>query len=712
MPHDEHIVDSDAHFKIDGKTRAVSNTQEIKTMVVQGDYKSERFTFELPKIIDGHDMSQTTTIQIHYINISSSTREQSVGVYEVDDVTTETSDDKDIIVFSWLLSGNVTKYVGNLSFAIRFVYFDSLGDISYAWNTVVYSSITVSATINNGEEVVEEYTDILQSWYTRLFGEGESYLSAFQAIDKSVKANASSAEESKNSASQSAEAAANSEKIATNAAKESLGIRTLYSAVRPDLNGNLDPSSDMVVGPSESVSFTSNRNRLSNVTVHGYTIQEGEGDASPDNVREIKNAGKFNKIAVIDGTNGFYIRTVENGLVVADVSGISDVTKNSKVVSTYLKAFSLEDETTKEGIRAFSSSSGFAVSIKQSKLTGTDESAVKAYFSARPLTVGHQSTENTGKFYTGIEVQQGDEYRCKIIELQAPLHKGDTLETNVQSEYDLEYIFDGTEDWASASSYQSSFKLLLKTGGYVPGIQASNNYQQRTSGTIYANDGCYVNADTIFITDSSVKSVSDFKALLASKKTVNNPVRLFCKSVSGGTLKNIKREKYVKSTHTFTGNETINLSQDQYPRFIISLDKNAQALWNIKLLSSHFPIAEVKNDTDTQGLGVFGDSAYLRWTGIDTVEQLKELFSQQVSEGTPVTIEYELAKPEVYADEPIIVEHPSGTTTVNSESSSNVSVGFKPFQDGGDAETISGHTWQDILSAIDEAVKASSQTET
>ena len=142
------------------------------------------------------------------------------------------------------------------------------------------------------------------------------------------------------------------------------------------------------------------------------------------------------------------------------------------------------------------------------------------------------------------------------------------------------------------------------------------------------------------------------------------------------------------------------------------MDKNAQALWNIKLLSSHFPIAEVKNDTDTQGLGVFGDSAYLRWTGIDTVEQLKELFSQQVSEGTPVTIEYELAKPEVYADEPIIVEHPSGTTTVNSESSSNVSVGFKPFQDGGDAETISGHTWQDILSAIDEAVKASSQTET
>lgn len=34
------------------------------------------------------------------------------------------------------------------------------------------------------------------------------------------------------------------------------------------------------------------------------------------------------------------------------------------------------------------------------------------------------------------------------------------------------------------------------------------------------------------------------------------------------------------------------------------------------------------------------------------------------------------------------------------------------FQDGGDSETISGHKWQDILSAIDEAVKAASQTET
>lgn len=44
--------------------------------------------------------------------------------------------------------------------------------------------------------------------------------------------------------------------------------------------------------------------------------------------------------------------------------------------------------------------------------------------------------------------------------------------------------------------------------------------------------------------------------------------------------------------------------------------------------------------------------------------------------------------------------------------SRNLKIPHDAFQDGGDSETISGHTWQDILSAIDESVKAFSQTET
>lgn len=154
------IYDTDNHFTIDPVTRALTNELHRKTSLIQGDHNSERFTFELPKEIEGHDMTKCNVVQVHFNNIDSLTKEQSKAFYNVTDL----EESGDTLVFSWLISSEATKYVGLLSFVVRFSCVDAAGKVHYVWNTAVYSNITVANGICNTEVVLEEYTDILSGW--------------------------------------------------------------------------------------------------------------------------------------------------------------------------------------------------------------------------------------------------------------------------------------------------------------------------------------------------------------------------------------------------------------------------------------------------------------------------------------------------------------------------------------------------------------------
>lgn len=168
MAHLHDVSDTDIHFKIDGVTRAIMNPDQIKDMIVQGDHNSERITFELPRYIDGHDMTLCDVVQIHYLNIENRTRKTYTGIYEVDDLEVS-NEDSDTLTFSWLISRNATQYVGPLNFAIKFeCTVDAI--VEYSWNTIVYSELTVAESIDNMETVSNDYVDILKRWYDQLFG--------------------------------------------------------------------------------------------------------------------------------------------------------------------------------------------------------------------------------------------------------------------------------------------------------------------------------------------------------------------------------------------------------------------------------------------------------------------------------------------------------------------------------------------------------------
>lgn len=170
MAHLHKIYDNDVHFKIDPNTRLFSNVGEVKSTISQGDHNSERITFEIPRTVDGHDMSLCDKVEIHYLNFNTSTRESVKDVYQVEDLQVS-EEDENIVEFSWLLSGNSTKHNGDLSFSISFKCLSG-EEIVYKWNTLIYSKITVGESYNYSQTVAQLYADVLEKWKLELIEAG------------------------------------------------------------------------------------------------------------------------------------------------------------------------------------------------------------------------------------------------------------------------------------------------------------------------------------------------------------------------------------------------------------------------------------------------------------------------------------------------------------------------------------------------------------
>lgn len=166
MPHRHKIYDTDPYFSINALTRIIKNETSSKITLIQHDHNSERFTFEAPRFIEKHDMLECNVVQVHYINIESGNKNQNEDVYEVTDLQIS-PDDENKVICSWLISNNATKYVGSLNFVVRF---SCVTDdvVEYAWNTAVYSGISVSSGIFNSESIEEEYSDTIARWASRL----------------------------------------------------------------------------------------------------------------------------------------------------------------------------------------------------------------------------------------------------------------------------------------------------------------------------------------------------------------------------------------------------------------------------------------------------------------------------------------------------------------------------------------------------------------
>lgn len=178
MGHVHNVYDSDTRFVINPTTRVIKNESLRKTVLIQHDHNSERFTFELPRMIEGHDMSLCDKVEVHYLNIDSATKEQKSGKYEVTDLQIAPGDEEKVIC-SWLISNNATSLCGSLNFLIRFCCTENTF-IRYAWNTAICKDISVGNGIDASNMFEEEYVDIIEQWKASVMQTFQNDLTAWK----------------------------------------------------------------------------------------------------------------------------------------------------------------------------------------------------------------------------------------------------------------------------------------------------------------------------------------------------------------------------------------------------------------------------------------------------------------------------------------------------------------------------------------------------
>lgn len=167
------VNDTDPSFVVDALTREITTTSQ-KKVLMQGDHNSERFTFEMPRYVENHDMSLCNVVQIYYLNVDGKTKKSETGIYTVDDFQVMKFIG-DRISFSWLISSNATMHAGNLSFMVRFACMKGT-EIDYAWNTSVYDDIYIVESLDSAEIFETKYIDIIQQWKDSVMQELSIYV--------------------------------------------------------------------------------------------------------------------------------------------------------------------------------------------------------------------------------------------------------------------------------------------------------------------------------------------------------------------------------------------------------------------------------------------------------------------------------------------------------------------------------------------------------
>lgn len=108
-------------------------------------------------------MALCNLIYVPYINSEPEGRNArfKTGVYPVNDLTIVP--DKDKVTFSWLISGNATKYEGNTTFSVLFSCVTGKR-VDYRWSTNFYEELYVLKSLDSELSFENEYVEVIEAW--------------------------------------------------------------------------------------------------------------------------------------------------------------------------------------------------------------------------------------------------------------------------------------------------------------------------------------------------------------------------------------------------------------------------------------------------------------------------------------------------------------------------------------------------------------------
>lgn len=155
-------------FMINPETRIIEVPESERLFGVNFDKDVEKKYFKCPKIVGNNiDLSKHKIYVVYQkADENITTVMGEVGKYWCEDVKVDETGD--YIEFSWLLSGNVLREQGFIAFKVVAVYMDTeTGNVITRWNTIPAYG-TVKMTLSNGEEITEQYADVITQLLQRM----------------------------------------------------------------------------------------------------------------------------------------------------------------------------------------------------------------------------------------------------------------------------------------------------------------------------------------------------------------------------------------------------------------------------------------------------------------------------------------------------------------------------------------------------------------
>ena len=413
-------------------------------------------------------------------------------------------------------------------------------------------------------------------------------------------------------------------------------------------------------------------------TIHGFTKQEGSGDASPANVRKLTNGGVVLATYVLDGSADEVYETGNNSSFVyrAFPTNTSDTIFQSGAYSSYLKAksaYNLINGGPEPGI-AFSEVNRLLLKI--SGITTVD--ALKAFLKINPLTIWYPTTDGTGLLYVPI-TGTGEDHTGACGKLTAPLYQGDKLITKIKSGCDRRIVLTGNNVYNVTSDNaffgDESGKQLTDTPAIGYGYAICERDYQFIQTTYWAGipiGKFSVGNGLIGFRISSGKSKEEIV-----QEFNENPLVVWYKSSSYFEENDIPIcfESHSKAKIVLNGTENWEMRTDFQDHLFIS--NAVPGCVSEPCVCDHYKGVKngwgaLKNNeiqtVATGGYVGFVDSRY------STLEDMKLGLSSD-----PVTVIYSISTPVVYAHDPVdIIANPDeeGALIITGEADGTVSAEY------------------------------------
>ena len=145
-----HYFRDDIIFIIDADLRTILSSDRGNTIGAQGDHNVNRINFKLLRYYNVIDLS-TFVIKINYI-----TSDGTTGFYVINDLLIG----DDYMLFTWLVSSNVTMASGDVSFVVKMVQQQSQ-DVYNVFSTAVSKGVVVPSIMMDNE-IEELYRNVME----------------------------------------------------------------------------------------------------------------------------------------------------------------------------------------------------------------------------------------------------------------------------------------------------------------------------------------------------------------------------------------------------------------------------------------------------------------------------------------------------------------------------------------------------------------------